>query len=47
MTEPTVELISIKPTNLTIRVDKEYLLKDNLDKRDTTPAYGVGSPSDA
>ena len=47
MTEPTVELINIKPTNLTIRVDKDDLLIDNLDNRDTTPAYGVGGPSDA
>ena len=47
MTEPTVEPISIKPTNLTIRVDKDDLLKDNIDNRDTTPAYGAGGPSDA
>lgn len=47
MTEPTVEPISIKPTNLTIRVDKDDLLIDNPDKRDTTPAYGVGVPSSA
>lgn len=47
MTEPTVEPISIKPTNLTIRVDKDDLLKDNIDNRDTTPAYGAGGPSAA
>ena len=47
MTEPTVEPISIKPTNLTIRVDKDDLLIDNPDKRDTTPAYGAGGPSAA
>lgn len=47
MTEPTVEPISIKPTNLTIRVDKDDLLIDNLDNRDTTPAYGAGGPSAA
>ena len=47
MTEATEELINIKPTNLTIRVDKEDLLKNNPDKRDTTPAYGAGGPSAA
>lgn len=47
MTDTIEEPISIKPINLTIRVDKDDLLIDNLDKRDTTPAYGVGTASDA
>ena len=47
MTEAREEAISVKPTNLTIRINKDDLLIDNLDNRDTTPAYGVGGPSDA
>ena len=47
MTEATEELISIKLTNLTIRVDKDDLLKYNLDNQVIPPGYGVGGPSDA
>lgn len=44
MTEPREKSISVKPTNLTIRINKDDLLIDNLDKRDTTPDNGYGKP---
>lgn len=46
MTEPREEAISVKPTNLTIRINKDDLLKDVLDRRDTTPVRGAGTTSD-
>lgn len=47
MTDTIEEPISIKPTNLTIRINKDDLLKDVFNRRDTTPGRGVGTASDA